>query len=172
MSKFLYRTIVAAILATLSPMAYSDDEGFYVGTGLGDFAIDEGSFDGSDFGYKVFGGWMYNRNVGLEIEFIDGGTVEDGGLGVDSTGINPSLKGVWPINEQFDVFGKIGHYFWDADFEIDGNRVDSETGSAFSYTLGGGFNFTDSLGVTLEYQWLQIEDADATFLSGSVIWKF
>ena len=70
---------------------------------------------------------MFNQFVGGELEYIDGGTVRDGAFGIDSTGLNASLKGNWPITEQFDVFGKVGYYFWDADIDFSGNSGQEAT---------------------------------------------
>jgi len=114
--KHLYVAVAAALLAATPAMA-TDDGGFYVGAGLGIFSVDESSFSESDTGFKLFGGWMFNQFVGGELEYIDGGTVREGNFGIDSTGLNASLKGNWPINEQFDVFGKVGYFFWDAEFD-------------------------------------------------------
>lgn len=110
----MYAAVAATLLAA-SPAMAADDGGFYVGAGIGIFGVEEGSFDESDTGFKLFGGWMLDQYVGGKLEYIDGGTVGDSELGVDSTGINVALKNNWPVAEQLDVFGKVGYFFWDAD---------------------------------------------------------
>lgn len=171
--KLIYAAIAATLLAA-SPAMAADDGGFYVGAGIGIFGVDEGSFDESDTGFKLFGGWMFNQYVGGELEYIDGGTVGDRDLGVDSTGVNLALKGNWPVTEQFDVFGKVGYFFWDADIDLTGDRgqEQNESGSDLSWGIGAGYDFTPNFGVIAEWQWFQIEEADADMMSASVVWKF
>ena len=136
--------------------------------------MDEGSCDESDTGFKLFGGWMFNQYVGGEVEYIDGGTVGDNSFGIDSTGINASLKGNWHVNQNFDLFGKVGYYFWDADIDLSGNsgQEANESGSDLSWGLGAGYNITDNISVVAEWQWFQIEEADADFMSANFVGKF
>ena len=171
--KVLSAAIATAIFAT-SPAMAADEGGFYIGAGLGDFSVDEGGFSESDTSFKLLGGWMFNDYIGGELEYIDGGTVGEGDFGIDSTGVNVSVKGNWPVIEQFDVFAKLGYYFWDADidFEGDSGQEDNESGSDVSWGIGAGWDFTDNFGVIAEYQWFTIEEADAELLSVSVLWKF
>ena len=109
---------MAGALFAATPAFAADDGGFYVGASIGQFGVDESGFSESDTSFKLFGGWMYNQFIGGDLEYIDGGTVRDGDFGIDSTGINVSIKGNWPVTEQFDVFGKVGYYFWDADIDV------------------------------------------------------
>jgi opacity protein-like surface antigen len=117
---------------------------------------------------------MFNQFIGGDLEYIDGGTVRDGDFGIDSTGFNVSVKGNWPVTEQFDVFGKVGYYFWDADIDVTGNsgQESNESGSDVSWGIGAGWNFTENLGLVAEYQWFTVEEADSTLWSGGIIWKF
>jgi OOP family OmpA-OmpF porin len=171
--KLIYAAVAATLLAA-SPAMAADDGGFYVGAGVGQFSVDEGSFDESDTGYKLFGGWMFNQYVGGELEYIDGGTVGDNDFGIDTTAFNVSLKGNWPVTEQFDVYGKVGYFFWDADIDLSGDsgQERNDSGSDLSWGLGAGYDFTDNFGVVAEWQWFQIEEADAEMLSAGVVWKF
>jgi OOP family OmpA-OmpF porin len=171
------KLILAAVATTLlaaSPAMAADDGGFYAGASLGIFNVDESNFSESDTGYKLFGGWMFNQFIGGDVEYIDGGTVREGDFGIDSTGVNLSLKGNWPVTEQFDVFGKVGYYFWDADLDFEGNsgQEANSSGSDLSWGIGAGYDFTDNFGVVAEWQWFQIEEADADMWSAGVVWKF
>jgi opacity protein-like surface antigen len=163
--------------------------------------IDEGisDFDGSDTGFKVLGGYKFGKYVGLELEYIDGGEADDSWRSEDVTvsrastsfseevrveigftGWNASVLGAFPIGERFDVFAKIGAIMWDADFAadylVDGSVVDSESasddGTDFSWGVGGSWYFLENFGARIEYQDFDIEDADATLISASVLWLF
>ena len=173
MNRVLLAAMAGALFAA-TPAFAADDGGFYVGASIGQFGVDESGFSESDTSFKLFGGWMYNQFVGGAVEYIDGGTVGDNNFGIDSTGINASLKGNFPISEQFDVFGKVGYYFWDADIDLTGDsgQEGNESGSDLSWGLGAGYNFTDNISIVAEWQWFQIEEADADFMSASFVWKF
>lgn len=192
---------VASTLLAASPAFAAEDSGFYVGAGLGQASVevDLGSglpdFDGSDTAFKIFGGWKFMKYFAVELEYIDGGEADDtfrgsdGGLSVEEkvtigfTGFNGSVLGILPIGEQFNVFAKVGMLLWDADLtgrvsacfegvcESDTER-DSESDSDFSWGLGAGFDFTENLGVQVEYQVFELSDADADLISGSVVWRF
>jgi OOP family OmpA-OmpF porin len=163
--------------------------------------IDEGisDFDGSDTGFKVLGGYKFGKYVGLELEYIDGGEADDSWrsdtaalsrastsfsdevrVEIGFTGWNASVLGSFPIGERFDVFAKIGAIMWDADFAavylVDGSVVDRERatddGTDFSWGVGGSWYFLENFGARIEYQDFDIEDADASLISASVLWMF
>ena len=169
MKKFVFAAAAALCLAT---PALADDGGVYLGAGVGSMGVDIGGFSGDDVGYKVFGGWMLNPYVGAELEYLDGGTAEDRGVEVDVSGFNASLRAAFPVSEQFSVFGKVGMLFWDADVSSSGING-SDDGEDFSWGVGLGFDFSEMLGVTLEYQGFEVEDTDTVDLvSASLVWKF
>ena len=114
------RLFVAAVAGTMfaaTPVLAAGDGGPYVGAGVGSYGVDVGAFSGDDTGYKVFAGWMFSPFIGGELEYIDGGSAEEFGAGLDMTGFNASLKAVYPI-DQFSLFAKAGLYMWDADVRI------------------------------------------------------
>jgi len=171
--KLVFAAVATALLAA-SPAMAADDGGFYVGAGVGSFGVDVDGFSGDDTGFKVLGGWMFNKYIGGELEYIDGGTVEDSGFGIDTTALNASVKGNWPVTEQFDVYGKVGYFFWDADVDLfgDSSQEKNESGSDLSWGIGAGYDFTENFGIFGEWQWFQIEEADADMMSVGVVWKF
>jgi opacity protein-like surface antigen len=170
MKKFVFAA--AAALCLTSPPLAAQDTGVYVGAGVGSMGVDIGGFGGDDVGYKVFGGWMFNPYIGGELEYIDGGTAEDRGIEIDVSGFNASLRGAYPLGDQFSVFAKVGMMFWEADvssFEVRG----TDDGEDLSWGVGLGFDFADNLGVTVEYQGFEIEDTDTVdLISAGLVWKF
>ena len=171
MKKIILAAVAGALVAAAPAMA-AEDGGFYVGAGVGSFGVDVGDFGGDDLGYKVLGGWMFNQYIGGELEYIDGGSAEDRGASMDTTGFNASIRGALPVGDQFSVFAKVGMMFWDADVDtFDGSGSDS--GEDLSWGVGAGLDFTDNLGVMVEYQGFEIEDTDTVdLISASVVWKF
>lgn len=192
----------ASTLLVASPAMAADDSGFYIGAGFGETAVEVNDiadlglkFDDSGTTWKILGGYQFMKYFGAELEYIDAGDAEDrwresaGGYSaeVDASigfsGFNASAVGILPLGEKFNVFGKLGFIMWDADFEVSGSVVGpdidedfrdrgTDDGTDLSWGIGAGFNFTENLGVRLEYQSFEISDTDAALLSGSVLWMF
>ena len=194
--RFIFAFVTSALLAS-APAFAADDSGFYIGAGIGDGSvkvdgIEDGlNFDGSDTAFKVLGGYKFMKYLAAELEYIDAGDAEDKWsedfkgiteelkLTIGFSGFNASAVGILPIGEKFNVFGKLGFIMWDADFRakysygsFEDSDSDSDSGTDFSWGVGAGFDFTDNLGVRIEYQAFEVEDADADLFSGSVVWMF
>jgi OOP family OmpA-OmpF porin len=165
----------------------------YVGGSVGQSDIDEeittglitsGSVDGKDSAFKIFGGYMFNRNFGIEGAYVDLGEVSYSGFfgastvtggSVEVTGFNISALGAYPINEQFSVFGKIGMFLWKAeasDTTAGAPFSAKDDGADVSFGVGLGYNFTRNLGVRAEWEMFKTDDADATLLSVGLLWRF
>jgi len=197
MKKQIFATVATAVLAA-SPAFAADDAGWYAGAGLGNFAAnsdilyDGKDFDGSDFGFKVFGGYQFMKWLAVEAEYIDGGEPDDNfrderfpderlkaSIGV--TGFVGSAVGIWPIGENFNVFGKLGFIYWDADGsakirDAEGTLAKTsvgDDGTDFAWGVGGTWYFMENLGVRAEYQGFELSNFDSVdFASASIIWHF
>ena len=173
-----------------------NDEGFYIGGGIGQFNVqiddldetDEAveTLDDDDNAWKAFVGWRMNPYFALELAYIDfGGPTDrfagDGSSGdftVDISGFAPYLIGTIPVGP-VELFGKVGYYFYDIDFQVD---IDDPTfpdvdGGASDedllYGFGVGMTFFERLNARLEYEKIDsdfVDDADALWLSGQ--WRF
>lgn len=138
------RLIATAALATLvaSPaLAQSypgvPDEGFYLGTALGQAKLKNDGFDelsregfntdDKDTAFKLFAGYQFNPNFAVEAGYVDFGDFEAnartvvGGIPVTGSsklsfdGFTAALVGKLPIQDGFSVYGKLGMIAWDAD---------------------------------------------------------
>ena len=197
MKKFVLAAATAAVLAA-TPAFAADDSGLYIGAGLGNFALDSQGlfdgkdFDGSDIGFKVFGGYKFMEYLAVEVEYMDGGEPDDNyNVGNDSperlranagfTGFIGSAVGILPIGESFDLFAKAGFIMWDADGDakvFDGDTTlerasfDND-GTDFAWAVGGTWYIMEALGLRAEYQGFEISDFNSVdFASASVIWRF
>ena len=197
MKKTLFAAVATTLLAA-SPAFAADDTGFYVGAGVGNFAANSDliyngkDWDGSDFGYKVFGGYQFMKWLAAEAEYVDGGEPDDNfnspafpddrlKASVGITGFVGSAVGIWPIGESFNLFGKLGFIYWDADGSAKirdevGTIVKTsvgEDGTDFAWGVGGTWNFTETFGVRAEYQGFELSNFDSVdFASASIIWRF
>ena len=161
--RFIFAFVASALLAS-APAFAADDSGFYVGAGLGSFSLqseaimfdygglefDTGrDFDGSDFAFKVLGGWQWNKYIAFEVEYFDGGNPEDkfdfsysdpefeaeGQITIeaDTSGWIFSALGIWPLGDSFNLFAKLGFVTW----SVDGNLVIKASGTDFGIPFEG-----------------------------------
>ena len=188
----------AGSLACSSAYAQSadeNDEGFYLGGGVGQFNLklddidqtDEAieRLDDDDTAWKAFGGWRMNPYFALEVAYVDFGrpsqraTTANGSGGdfsADISGFEPSVLGTIPLGP-LELFGKIGYLFYDVDASVDlDNGPDFDSSSSeqdLTYGGGVGMTFFQHLNARLEYQRIgssRIDDADAFWFSGA--WRF
>ncbi len=110
--------ILACCLLTSAPVASAveyDGEPLYLGFAIGFPGSDEEcdyhgyNCDGSDTGFKFYGGQRFHENLALEISFQDLGKLRDkeGSLTTtaDSEGVNFSIIGIIPVT-------RVGFFLW------------------------------------------------------------
>lgn len=194
------RAIPAATLLALTGgwnTAHAENEqGFYVGGGVGQFNVqiddiddtDEAieRLDDDDTSWKLFAGYRFNPYISLEAAYIDFGRASDkfeasgrsGDYQVDLSGFAPYVIGTLPLGP-VELFAKVGYYFYDVDLKVDlddlgGNVFRSKSSDEdLLYGVGVGMTFIDHLHARLEYERIDsdvLDDADALWLSGA--WRF
>ncbi len=134
----------------------------YVGASIGrsKYGIDNRfgnalNFDDSDTMGKIYAGGQINRNFGLEFGYLHFGNAERAGGTVRAQGINLSAVGRLPLNEQFDIFGKVGTtYGWTRSTANAGSGYQSgnENGFGISYGVGASYFFTPQWGIVAEWE--------------------
>jgi OOP family OmpA-OmpF porin len=202
---------LAALAAIASPFAVADDTGWYGGVNIGQskakiddaritsnllgggFATSSISNDDHDTGYKLFGGYKFNRNFAVEGGYFDLGrfgftatTVPAGTLNgnIKLKGLNLDAVGILPITEKFSAFGRVGVNYAEARDSFSGTGAVNVLNSNPSkreanLKFGGGlqYDFTQSLGMRLEAERYRINDAvgskgDIDLLSVGVVYRF
>ena len=94
-----------------------------------------------------------------------------------------SALGIWPVSEQWELFGRVGVLFADTElkFAIDGEKIGSESESSteFVWGLGVDFIFMDNFAARLEYQMIPdlgdkntTGEADVDLITLGLIYKF
>lgn len=194
------RAIAAATLLAFSggwTAAHAEnDQGFYLGAGVGQFNVQIDDIDDTDNAierlddddnaWKLFAGYRFNPYISLEAAYIDFGGPSDrfetggssGDYSAELSGFAPYVIGTLPLGP-VELFGKIGYYFYDVDLNVDlddvGGNVfhSSKSDEDLLYGAGVGMTFFDHLHARLEYERIDsnvIDDADALWLSGA--WRF
>ena len=187
---------MAALSLALVPAAFAQEQeevsGFYIGGGAGQFTasiddvddIDEtvDSWDEDDTAYKFFAGYRMNRFLAFELDYINLGEPSGAvvpGRNVDAAvdGFAPYVVGTFPLGQYFEVYGRLGYYFYDAtrgvQDELD-NRVQfDEESEDLVYGAGIGANIGEKFNIRAEYEKFDLQgldDADALWLTAA--WRF
>jgi hypothetical protein len=188
----LAMALAALSLATM-PAAFADeDAGLYIGGGVGQFnagiddvdqidsTVDE--WDDDDTAYKFFGGFRLNKALAYELDYINLGEPSGAvvpGRNVDASvdGFAPYVVGTVPLGKWFEVYGRLGYFFYDARTRQEdgvGGLVEfDEESEDLVWGAGIGTNIGEKLNVRFEYERFDLEgldDSDALWLTAA--WRF
>ena len=172
-------TIAALILSLASLSAFAADNGFYLGVGVGQGAVEVQEsgfdFDGDDTAYKIIAGFRPLDFFAVEVNYIDLGTAEDnvGGVNIqaDTTGVDAFAVFFLPISA-VDLFAKAGFISWQQDVSASGFGSVDDSGEDFAYGVGAQVRF-GSLAGRLEYERFEIQDTDTVdMISLGLTWTF
>ena len=199
MSKFK-SAVLAAVLAVgyAGSAAAADEEmGFYAGVGVGQSTIENDEdgvdFDEDDTGFKLFGGYQFNKFIAVELAYINGGEPNDSftvtGIDVENeveiTQVNAAAVGTVAFNEFFGAMGRLGFSYIDAKFEQTASGfgttvdVDDDT-TEFAFGVGLWIAPRNNFLVRLEYEMTSAElfddvidaDTDISLISVSAMYRF
>lgn len=201
--------LALALMAATCAMA--DNTGWYGGANIGqsqatidDARITSGllvngltagaiSSVNRDLGFKVFGGYQFNKNFAIEGGYFDLGqfgfttnTTPAGTLSGDIKlkGLNLDALGILPITEKFSAFGRIGVTHTQANDSFVGtgavnvpNPNPSSRDTNLKVGLGLQYALTDALTVRTEIERYRIDDAvgnkgDVDLVSVGLVYRF
>lgn len=202
-------------LASIScPMAFADDSadsGWYIGGNIGQskalidddqitksllgsgFSTTNIDDDDRDLGYKLFGGYQFNRYFALEGGYVDLGkfgfeaqTLPLGALNSDIQlkGLNIDAVGILPFTDRFSAFGRLGVIYAEAKDTFAGNGAvvvldpnPSESKANIKAGVGLEYDFTPAFGMRVEAERYRINDAlgntgDVDLVSVGAVYRF
>lgn len=200
-----------ALAATTTSVVKADDAGWYMGGNIGQSTADidnnritenllDGGFseimidnDDRDTGYKLFGGYQFNRNFALEGGYFDLGEFSysattmplgtlDGNMKL--RGINLDLVGFIPFSEKFSAFGRVGVNYAEAKDRFSGTGAVNvlspraeERDTNVKIGAGVQYAFTDALAMRVEAERYRINDAvgnkgDIDLMSVGLVYRF
>lgn len=125
------------------------------GTGLG--------FDDSDATWKLSTGGYFHPNAGVELSYLNAGKAHRLGGTTKAQGVNLSLVGRAPLNEQFDLFGKVGTTYGrtrTTGFSGLGVNTGKDSGFGLSYGVGARWNFNQQWAAVVEWERHKFHFAD------------
>ena len=149
--------------------------------------------DNRDIGFKLFGGYKFNKNFAVEGGYFNLGTFGftattnppgtlDGKIKVQ--GLNIDAVGILPVAEKFSAFGRIGLQYAQVKDSFAGsgaitvaNSNPGKTAANYKAGLGVQYDLTPSLGLRGEWERYRINDAvgnrgDINMLSVGLVFVF
>lgn len=161
-----------------------------LGSGLTTTSIEDND---RDRGYKLFGGYQYNKNFAVEAGYFDLGrfgfvanTAPTGTLSgtIKIKGLNLDAVGILPITEKFSAFGRIGVTYARTNGSFAGtgavNVLDPNPNARdtnLKVGLGVQYAMTDALSLRAEIERYRINDAmgnkgDVDLASIGLVYRF
>lgn len=138
------------------------------------FTVNSRTEDNRSTGYKLFGGYQFNRNFAVEGGYFDLGrfnyslnTTPLGTFSADTRvrGLNLDLVGFLPLTEQFSVFGRAGAAYAQsrANFARTGalplsNSPTSRNDTNLKVGIGMQYAFTEALALRAELERYRVSD--------------
>ena len=202
---------LAALAAIASPFATAADSGWYGGVNIGQsmakiddaritsnllgggLAVTSITDDDRDTGYKLFGGYKFNKNFALEGGYFDLGTFGFTATTVPAGTLNGNLKlrgvnldavGILPFTPKFSGFGRVGLNYAETKDSFSGTGAVTVLNTNPSkrdanYKFGGGlqYDFNQSIGMRVELERYRINDAvssksDVDLFSVGLVYRF
>jgi OmpA-OmpF porin, OOP family len=165
----------------------------YVGVSAGQAKIDidcSGTLtcDDTDNAYKIFGGYMFTPNYGIEGAYYNQGkvrqtfsdpsagdvraTYKGDGLGVFGIGVLPF--------DRLSLFAKLGivssKIKLNANTSLLGDFSESDRSTKAAFGVGAGYEFTKNIGARFEFERLRVEfegeKADVDLITVGVLYRF
>ena len=177
--------LLAAVLFAASLFgagAVAQDTGLYISAHVGyaelgtdsltangiSVKVDDAPMYGFDFGYMVtpnFGVEAGYRYVTMDFggHVFVGRTASSFGGELEISGLTAGVVGVAPLNETFELYGRLGIFAASADAEISGRDFEIDDGTQAYAAAGARFRvgYLATLGV--EYSYYDIEDELGSF---------
>ena len=165
-----------------APSAFGAEQpGGYVGISIGQASdarwcdIDLGACEDTDTGWKVYGGYQFSPNFGIEGGYVYFGELTDAGpVTGQAWSLFISAVGTFPIGEEVGIFGKLGLAHTEVKLADPlGSLTDSDVGLMVG--IGAKFNIDRNFSVRVE--WERFADVggfedDFDLLSAGLTYKF
>lgn len=169
------KSLLLGLLLTGSFNAHAADA--YLGIGIGEAHIGQGLFSEDDTAYKFFGGLKLHPNFAAEAAYMDLGQPVQNIFGwvqeYDVWAVALWAKGIWPVTERIDLFGKLGYVHWEYD-ERDNLSSSTRSVSAndLGWGIGIGFDVGEKWAIPVEYEQINGDLDKAGLFSVSVMYQF
>lgn len=123
----------------------------------------------NDTAWKLFAGYKYNDRLSAEGAYVNLGDVHKAGDNSDMSAVTASAVGTLPVNDKFDIFGKVGVMRWSSD-----NTTGGESGFGINYGIGAKMHLNETTKLRAEWEKFPgidtstTEDTDVNMISVGV----
>lgn len=163
---------------------------------LPSYTLNNVSIDDTDNGWKVFGGYEFTSNLGIEAAYVDLGEVRSEfnalimpadlqSLLADAAAIHPYMLtgftlaavGSVDVTPAISVFGKVGMFVWDAEGDVretqSGELAEiDDDGTDLMFGVGAKFAINPQIGVRAEWERYNADRNDMNFYSIGIEYRF
>jgi hypothetical protein len=178
------RYITASLLLACSFTASANG---YVGFSYGSTSVEAdltsvggSTLDDTTTLTKFYGGYRFNRYVGLEAAWFDLASVSVGQVGTGSTTVSGYVDmkalGIYgvafvPLTRHAAAYVKAGGASWDADLQVNTTTAGADGFDAL-YGLGVSYNFTKTFAVTADWETIDSPNPEFSTYSLGFKWDF
>lgn len=158
-------------------------DGWYAGLGLGQSkyqGVDEDSANTRTEGWKVYGGYQFNKYLGVEGGYVNlndmtgrtGAIVTN--MDTDAWTLGAVLS--YPVTEKFSVMGKLGAAYMLADVDVKNGTAltvrGSDDGYEPNYGVGVSYALLNNLSLRAEWERFDRKEYDIDLMSAGIAMKF
>lgn len=170
---------LAILLATTmigSAAHAAEQNGFFVEAGVGMSSVDTGvdgvpglSVDEEDVSFSIGAGYSFTKMFALEAGYVDLGEVEfsvpaaayTASLSADGFYFGPRLT--LEITPQFEVYGRVGVFAWDAEFKDSLGDSGSDDGTDIYFGIGAAYKISEQVSLGADWTRYAYEDGGDDF---------
>lgn len=168
----------ALVCVSLLGAAAAHAQGLSVGGSLGsarykgDDIGGAATSDRSSSGGKLYGGYSFSPNLGLEAGYARLGTFSSSAAEVKADGFYADLVGSVPLGNNFSALGRVGVF----NGKLDSNVAGSDRGTSYKLGAGVQYDIDKNLGVRGEWERYRFDalgtKANADMLSVGLNYRF
>ena len=151
MKKLLIASLLSAMFAA---PAFAAAPGPYVALDVQNWSTNNNApFGNPGIGLRIGAGYRFTQNWGVEANYAQSGASSSVfGASYKVSAFQLAATGTYPINDQFDVYAKLGASA--NKVSASGFTCNSCSKTDFLYGVGGQYNIDHNWGVRLEYEGL------------------
>jgi OOP family OmpA-OmpF porin len=182
-------TAAAFALPASAQMRSPAMSSFYVGATLGQSKFKDSceglaagvSCDDKDTAWRILAGYQFSPNFAAELGYHNLGETKASGGGVSASVKGTAWElvglGIFPVANQFGIYGKLGFHHSEAKLESNVGITGKDTGNGLTFGFGGQFDVMPALGLRAEWQRYrklggESDNGDVDVLSLGGIWRF
>lgn len=156
---------LAVLLAIVASAAHAAEQSrFFVEAGVGMSTVDTGldgvpgvSTDEEDVFFSIGAGYSFNKMFAIEAGYVDLGEVEasetatgyTASVSADGFYFGPRLT--FEISPQFEAYGRVGVFAWDAEGKDSDGFSASDDGTDVYFGIGAAYKISDQVSLGAEW---------------------